>query len=498
MNRRWLAAPAQATAATMIALLLIAAAPLAPADIETQLRGAAALYDSGKAADALPILDALLAQAELPADRGRIQQLRFFVLARMDKIPEARAAIEVAVANTATPTPALLAALFKIRAFMGDTDAAAETLLLVAATDAAALNTLPSELVSNVMRAVGKDKNRAFDLDFALNAAGWQPTDATLGDVDWLRVRLVAALVARDRSGEARAVIDAILNPVHLVRIGIDRRYQMFWPQVEKRLGPGADVADAAYLAATKARFDAAPTSLIARLGYAEALNVASREPEAMALADVAKTPAELAALTEREIWLVNLHASLLADAGQIDAALARLAALNASPLAGRPALVNTMINQALLAASVDRPQEALAAADAVDAKKGMISSFGALFIATARACALSQLGKASEAAIVAAPLVSKPDANDDAYLGAMICLGRNDAAAAAIIRRLAGEATRTDMLFNLQPFLINRDDTVRDVKERAALRGLKARPDVKAAYLKAGRDMPAAVAPPR
>ncbi|PZN94434.1 MAG: hypothetical protein DCF31_09400 [Alphaproteobacteria bacterium] len=490
MNRRWWAAP--------IALVLIAAAPLAPADLETQLRGAAALYDAGKVGEALPILDALLAQAELPADRGRIQQLRFFVLARMDRLPEARAAIEVAVANTATPTPALLVALFKIRAFMGDNELAADTLLLIAATDAAALNTLPSELVSNVMRAVGKDRNRAFDLDFALNAADWQPVDATLGDVDWLRVRLVAALVARERMEEAGAVIDAILNPVQLVRIGIDRRYQAFWPQVEKRLGPGADIADAAYLAATKARFDAAPTSLIARLGYAEALNVASREPEALALADVAQTPAELAALNEREIWLVNLHASLLADAGKIDEALARLAALNASPLAGRPTLINTMINQALLAVSVDRPQQAIAAADVADAKKGVVSSFGALYVAAARACALTQLGKTAEAAIAAAPLVSKPDANEDAYLSAMICLGRTDAAAAAIVRRLAGEDTRTDMLFNLQPFLINRRDTVRDAKEREAMRALKARADVKAAYLKVGRDMPAAVSPPR
>jgi hypothetical protein len=97
-----------------------------------------------------------------------------------------------------------------------------------------------------------------------------------------------------------------------------------------------------------------------------------------------------------------------------------------------------------------------------------------------------------------AAPLIDKPEANDDAYLAAMICLGRSDAAAAAIIRRLASAEDRTAMLFNLQPFLINARPTPRDVAQRAALRALKARPDVKAAYAKAGRDLPAAVAPPR
>ncbi len=490
MNRRWWLVP--------LACLTIAAAPVAPADFETQLRGAAALYDADHAADALAILDTMLAKVEVPAERGRIQQLRFFVLAKLNRLPEAREAIEVAVANTETPSPMILASLFKIRAFMGDNGPAGDTLLLLAATDPKALNTLPADMVADVMRAAAKDEQRAFELDFALAAADWAPKDATIAEVDWLRVRLVAGLMKRGREDEARVALDKVVNPVNLVRLGIDRRYTALWPQIEKRLGPGADVADAGYVGAAKARFDAAPKSLVARLDYAEALNIASREPEAMAIADVAKTPAELAALSDREIWIVNLHASLLADAGRIDEAMARFTALNASPFEGRPALVNMMINQALLAASVDRPEAALAAADVADSKKGAISEYGKLYLAQARSCAFTELKKPAEAAIAAAPLISKPDGNDDAYLGTMICLGRNDAAAAAIIRRLGSEDARTDMLFALQPFLINRKDLVRDARERETLRTLKARPDVKAAYLKAGRDMPAAVAPPR
>jgi hypothetical protein len=94
--------------------------------------------------------------------------------------------------------------------------------------------------------------------------------------------------------------------------------------------------------------------------------------------------------------------------------------------------------------------------------------------------------------------LIDKPEANDDSYLAAMICLGRMDAAAAAIIRRLGDPDDRAAMLFNMQPFLINDRPNGRDITYRAGMRALKARPDVKAAYLKAGRDLPAAVAPPR
>ena len=54
------------------------------------------------------------------------------------------------------------------------------------------------------------------------------------------------------------------------------------------------------------------------------------------------------------------------------------------------------------------------------------------------------------------------------------------------------------EMLFDLQPFLIADRDKEREKDVRAAYRALKARPDVKAAFLKVGRDLPAAVAPPR
>ena len=486
-----------------LAALLLAAAPVEAPSLEKQLATAAALVDQGKSAEALAILDPLLATTEFPLEKGQIQGLRSFALARANRIPEARQAIEASVASNPAPTMLLLRQLFLLRTITGDAKAAGDTLLLVAASDPKGLNSLPTELVTDVLRAAQADtsaagKDRAFELDYALVTAGWAPADATLADQDWLRLRLATKLVDRDRLDDARPVIAKVLSPVVLVRLGIDRRFAALWPDIEKRLGPGADIADAAYVAAAKERFDKKPDSLIARLGYAEALNIASREPEAMAVADVAKTPEELAKLTDREIWLVNLHAELLGDDGQADAAMARLAALNATPISTRPGMAGTVISEVLLAQSLGRYKEALQLADAAEAKLTGASDYGRLYLAQARTCALAALGRKDEAAKAAAPLIDKPEANDDAYLAAMICLGRMDAAAAAIIRRLADPDDRAAMLFNLQPFLINDRPGARDKPYRAGMRALKARPDVKAAYLKAGRDLPAAVAPPR
>ena len=498
MTRRWWLAPL----VPMVAILTMAGAPIATADpgiaFARQLSAAAGLVDDNKPAEALAILDPLLGAVDAPLERGQVEALRSFALAKLQRIPEAHKAIELGVASSPAPSMLLLRQLFLLRAFDGDIPGASDTLQLIAASQPQGLAELPSEVIGEVLRAIKGDDVRAFNTDFALVAANWSPADTTLADADWLRLRLINRLAKRDRLEDAKPIIEKILNPVALVRLGIDRRFESLWPMIEARLGPGADLADARYVDAAKARFDKEPKSLIARLGYAEALNVASREPEAIAIADVARTPQELAALGDREVWLVNLHAVLLGDAGRTDEALARYRALNSGPITGRPNLIGTIINEALFAASVDKPDRALAAADNAAANGQAISDTGQLYLAQVRACALQELGRKAEAIKMAAPLIEKPDANDEAYLDTMICLGRLDDAAHAITRRLGGDDTRSEMLFQLQPFLISDTTKLREAGLRAGLRTLKARSEVKAAYLKAGRDLPAAVAPPR
>ena len=481
-----------------LAALLLAAAPVEGPRFESQLAAAAALVDANKTADALVILDAMRLATELPLERGQIDGLRSFALARANRIPEARQAIEAGIASSPSPSLLLLRQLFLLRMFDGDPKAAGDAILLIAATDPRGLNTLPMEMVNTVVRAAQGDADRGFELDYALVTAGWSPLEATVASLDWARLRLITGLVERGRPDEARTVLAGVLNPVVLVRLGIDRRLAALWPAIETRLGPGADTADAAYVAAAKTRFDKTPASLIARLGYAEALNIASREPEATRLLDVAKTPEELARLTDSEIWLVHLHAQLLGDAGEVDGALARLAALNATPPNGRPDMIATIVSEVLMAQRLGRAQITLTLADAARAKLPEKGETARLYLNQAQACALAALGRKDEALTAAAALIAAPATNGDAYLTAMICLGRNDAAAAAIIRRLGDPAERTGMLFDLQPFLINDRPGAVDASGRAGMRALKARPDVKAAFLKAGRDLPAAVAPPR
>jgi hypothetical protein len=489
-----------------LAALLIAAAPTSTAEPpgrESRLAQAAALVDAGKPADALALLDGLMAESDLPADRGQVEGLRSFALARLGKFPEARAAIEFSVDAAMNPSLLLLRQLFVLRALTGDVPAAGQTLQLIATSNPAWLNDVPSELISDVLRALGREgasnEEQRFDLAYTLVTAGYAPAEQTVGDGDEMKLAVIAGLARRGRLDDAAPIIAALRNPVSLVRLGVDRRYQPLWPDMEKRLGPGADIADAAFIAAAEARLAKAPGSLVALSGVAEALNIASREPEALArIAKVGDTPEALAALSTREKWIINLKARLMADGGEVDKALAVLDSVAALPVETNPNAMAFRIIAADLAAETGRHADALRRVEA--AQSPDLNDWGRQALTAIKACALARSGKTAEAAQAAAALPTgwTRDGNNRAVQAAMSCLKRDDAAAAILIKRLDDEDTRDDALFDLQPFLLADRPNAPDRMTKADLRALKARPDVKAAFTKWGRDLPAAVAPPR
>lgn len=490
--------------------LLLAAAPLAaqPLDISPAVQAAIqqglTLMNENREAEALAGLDAALARTSLPAERGRIEQLRGFILARLNRLEEARTAMEFAVATDPAPNVAVLSTLFKLQLFTDKHLPASETLVLLATTDPKALALVTPDMVYRLRNALIDDQPRVFDLDLTLINAGWLQGTPSEGVVDGLIEGAIAGLLAQGRTEEATALLARVYKASALLNMAIDRRYTGLWPAIETRLGPGARTASAAEVARTKTRFDADPADGAARLAYASALNNAAREADALVVAAAAAPDAAaLDALPEEDLWLVDLEARLLGHLGRDDEALARYESLAKSRMEGRGGLIAQIINWGLFAIELDRPQAALTATDFAASKSDAASAYGKLFIDAARTCALARLDRTPDAEAAIAPLLApaasnaKP-ANADALLVALLCLGRTDAAAALVVEQLQDPVRAPAMLWKLQPLLIEDREGAIDKRHRAGLRTLKARPDVRAAFTAKGRDLPPAVSPPR
>ena len=467
-----------------------------PPALEQALGEAAQLTDSGKPEEALPRLDALLAAAELPGEKARVQAIRTFALARLERVAEARAAGEQALAGLEAPPPSLFRLMVFLRGASEDHAGTAELLIQLASGDGKLLAEVPEQWILAARRGLRDDEARLFDLDYALVLAGWSPEDS-IDSLDVVRLDAIAGLLRRDRREEAAELLAAVSKPEVLMSVAIDRRYEPLWPAAEAKLGAKGEKAAQGWLALAKAAFEAKPESLPRRADYIDALDDVGQREEGLKIGNVATTPEELAKLAESDIWMVSMHARLLGDTGRPDEGWARYAALNALDTRRQPFLLNSMINQALYGLSIDRLEDALAAAVIAEANATMASDFGKAYIVQAKACALSRLGRGDEAARIAAPLIDKPATNEAAYLTTMLCLGRDADAGAAAVRMLGADSSRGTLLQELQAFMIAPTKLRQDAWMRARMTALRKRPEVAAAFARAGRDLPVGLVNP-
>ncbi|MDI9275360.1 hypothetical protein [Stenotrophomonas sp. PFBMAA-4] len=303
-------------------------------------------------------------------------------------------------------------------------------------------------LVNHLTQALRDDNAALQPLLQALFDARW--TDE--GQDPQFRWQRLAELQADAGQTEAlQRTVARIDQPMPLLHLSIDRRFDA---AMAARATPlSAEAALPAYVALLRANVQARPDQLPRVTALLTALLQAGDNTgllEASApFADA--TPAFFVhddeALMETA-WLLNLRAEAQRRLGQTDAAVATLRhAMSFGP--DGHAAVGQQLNLALWLADDRQPAQALALMEELHD----ISEYGKSVADLVRVVAYQQLGDAAAVARATAAIAGRKGNDRDPYLHALLAQGRQDDAAAEIIRRLRSVDTRQNMLQEAQQY---------------------------------------------
>lgn len=329
------------------------------------------------------------------------------------------------------------------------------------------------------------------DICLALSASGWQQTPRTAFGDTILRCAILAH-VRRGQMAEARALLANEPSAKTLVTLAAERRYQSFWPAVDRMMADhfrGALQADARRAAAAA---KAAPTSYKAVLYQMQTLRALGRFDEAIAVGKpLATDRARIEMVGPDGFRLVNEYAAALKMAGRPDEAIAALDLVIGLGIEQYPDLAPIAINRADMLSAMGKDQAALdsfnsLAADHLD----RLNAHGRSYVWAGRACVLYRMGRLDEAKADEAKLTAKPADNWGAATRVVTCRGDVKATATILLDRLRDEDARNDVFDQFLTFETAEAQMPMEQTILQTLAKARATPEVQAEFAKYARPL--------
>ncbi|MFT4252312.1 MAG: hypothetical protein QM608_07495 [Caulobacter sp.] len=365
-----------------------------------------------------------------------------------------------------------------------DAPAAVAAFDKVFAAEPAALNDVRIFVYYQMLRLLDDDPATRLRVVSKLRAAPWTGADEIdAARNDWALIQAQLAADAGDLP-QAKAALEKADDPAVLLSAAEDRRFAPLWPALEKAGRFDWIPLAQARLAMIEARSAAEPRALRHVQDRIDALRALGRFDDAVALgADYDRRLLRNQAFDdadERAPWVLNSYAYALAEVGRIDDADKIMARATGDDT------VSQRINRAEMLITAGRPAAALAVLETVETKHA--SPFGLLWLASNRACALAATPADPRIAADLAKLRDGWKENPSALTQALLCLGRDDEAAALYIRRLEDPTLRRSALeaFRKTKAPPAQSDHVRAFLARRD--AILSRPDVLAVQGKYGR----------
>jgi tetratricopeptide (TPR) repeat protein len=303
---------------------------------------------------------------------------------------------------------------------------------------------------------------------------------------DGLNPLLIGQYVRLKRVDEAAPYIAELSRYTNLLQLVADRENELLWASskvqtvLQLQDFPGRQLAAVQKLAVQNPKAIPVVYDLVNSLRlngrYAEAAKVGQEALNNLAAYEKS---------AEYEAWLRNGIADALVAQGRFDDANAILQPLLSMDVKANSFLVNQFINLGSLLLDQGRYREAVETAQKAH---GSSSSYGEKFIQMVSVCAMSRTGRAAEAETLMGEMLKAPDENHGATLDALMCLKREDEAAALIIKMLESEQRRWPVIDGLQDCRENPNRPAFARELRAVAAKVRDRPDVRKAIDKVGK----------
>jgi len=444
--------------------------------------------------EALTVLNGVSGKTIRPSElAGFIDGMKGIVLTRLNRYQPARAALESSIAQY-HGNAEIIYLLAVLQIDQREPIAAVATLEFAAEHQPAMVRNIAIDVLQPLwqqLHYVEKPEAEAARKRLAvlLARSGWQQSPAS-EEGEQVIAQAIEALVEGGELAEAGKLLDRSTAAETVLRLAINDSYRPLWPQLEPFVRDRFRQRIADEIAVAAAAAAKTPDDFATMRRYLHVLRLAGQAPKAVeAGRRLAAQPERIEATGDGAFWFVNEYAYALSEAGRHDEALAELDKLMALGLDAYPALIGQAINRALKLNSMDRPQRALEAFKALDVAGGpRASPYGMMLIRAGQICALSSLGRGSEAG----PLIAKVDAdsaaNHFAAILAYSCLADRDKMEALMLKRLDDPKARAQGLIGFTRFLKYAPSSAFDKRITSIMTEVRARPAVVAKLRTVGR----------
>jgi tetratricopeptide (TPR) repeat protein len=312
----------------------------------------------------------------------------------------------------------------------------------------------------------------------------------------WRAANAVDILVKRGDFSGAGEFLEYVNEPRAFENMLIQRRYAALWPQLETLAGPHLEKIREASLRSARAEYASAPDDHDKLQLLANALRHAGRFDEAMALrAKLPATSAEMSLADEPMGWAVNNVALAFHEAGRADDADRLFALLNDAPMPKEYWRISMKINRLELLVMDGKFDQALPLVEPTAKTEG--SPYADQLVRRLRYCTLSSVGRNDEAAKYLPDLLGHAADAPGPTIDGLLCAGELDKAEQVALDSLNGEKKDSfaeDFLRQLQTHQLTSDDPS---VWQGRWQELRARPAIREAFDRLGRDLPPQLLPP-